>query len=39
MPVKKRQGKRRTDEQAELTAWSEAFETQFDFFGELEPSG
>jgi hypothetical protein len=39
MPVKRRYSKRRTAVAAELAAWSDAFECEFDFFNELEPFG
>jgi hypothetical protein len=39
MPVKRRQGKRRLGEAAELEAWGELFTCGYDFFGDLEPFG
>jgi hypothetical protein len=39
MPVKRRQGKRRVGDAAEVEAWAELFGYGYDFFGELEPFG
>ena len=39
MPVKRRGSKRRLDPIAEARAWACAFQSQFDFFGDLEEFG
>jgi len=39
MPVKRRVPKGKIGPAAELAAWSELFETGYDFFGDLEPLG
>ena len=39
MPIKRRHPKARLNEAAELGAWSELFETGYDFFQDLKPFG
>ena len=39
MPVKRRLGKRRIDQQAELQAWSGLFKCGYDYFNELDNWG
>lgn len=39
MPVKRRPGKRRIGDAAEVEAWSELFTCGYDYFGDLRPYG
>lgn len=39
MPIKRRTPKHRINPEAELAAWSEAFESGLDFFGDLADFG
>lgn len=39
MPVKRKAAKRRKDPAAEAAAWSDVFDAEFDFFGDLAASG